>query len=36
MMPPISERAEVLKRRITDFMDRARHPAEKVYARATG
>ena len=32
MMPPISERAEVLKRRITDFMDEHVLPAEKVYA----
>ena len=30
MMPPISERAEVLKRRITDFMEEHVIPAEKV------
>ena len=33
MMPPISERAEALKRRITDFMDQHIMPAEDIYAR---
>ena len=32
MMPPISERAEALKRRVTDFMDEHVLPAENVYA----
>ena len=32
MMPPISERAEALKHRITDFMDEHIIPAEDVFA----
>ena len=32
MMPPISERAEALKRRITDFLDEHIIPAEAVFA----